>query len=92
MGGVKATPAVKKRIYQEVWERIKKRDKCILIVHPDNIKRVKKAVIKEKLQDSMFKVANDNDWFRLVITYNPVNQELEFKLKARLGLEDKVIT
>lgn len=82
-----ASPKVFK--YRTIWEKIKKDDKCIVAVTPAFEARVRKAVIKEKNKDTVFKFNNDIDKRVLRITYNKVDQHLIFELKARYGIMEK---
>lgn len=79
------------RLYEPVWERIKKYAKeskaVTLEVEPGLVARVKKAVIKEKHIDLGFKILNDHDNFFLEIVYEKTTKRLRFKLKQTLGLE-----
>lgn len=79
------------REYQPVWNKIKETAKCRLEVPPQLVARVKKAVIKEKNMDSAFKLMNDEDQFRLVISYDRKSQVLKFELKQKYGLEERVV-
>lgn len=75
------------RQYQEIWERLKRDKKVTLSVHPQLVRRVKKAVMKEKEKDLGFKVLNDHDFFRLEIEYFPELEKLKFILKQKFGIE-----
>lgn len=80
------------RKYEQIWQQIKKRDKCVVqIVHPALVERVKKGVIKEKDRDLGFKVMNDVEPFRLEIAYDRETQQMSFKLTQRLGMATKVM-
>ena len=57
-----------------------------LKVAPHLWQRVKKAVIKEKDKDLVFKFENGVDKRRIVVTYDPVKQELVFVLEAKFGI------
>ena len=59
---------------------------------PGAVKRLKKAVIKEKDEDKAFKMMNDHDKFRLKITYDKKRQRLKFELLQKYGLEERVVT
>lgn len=81
-----------KRKYQEIWEKIKLKEKATLKVSKGFVARVKKAVMKEKYNDLGFKVLNDHDHFYLKIVEEkiPGNQTeviVKFFLKQSLGLE-----
>jgi hypothetical protein len=78
------------RKYEAVWNRIRdgKKHSCTLAdVHPAFLKRVKKAVSKEKDADKGFKLLNDHDHFYLEFDYNRDTQVLIIRLKQSLGLE-----
>lgn len=82
------------RKYQAIWERIKRRDLCeIMISHPRDVARVKKAVIKEKNSDVGFKVVNELDPHRLHISYDPEVGKMTFVLKQMygIGMQRKVV-
>lgn len=80
----KETP---KRKYEAVWERLKNRETCVLVVEPFMVPRVKKAVIKEKHKDLGFKLLNPHDNFTLSIEYKVKEKQLKFVLKHN-GLKD----
>jgi hypothetical protein len=82
------------RMYQPIWERLKQKDRVVLVVEPFMVKRVKKAVIREKDSDTAFKLANKHlqDRFILRFEYLPEQKHLIVVLKQSIGLEDKVIT
>lgn len=78
------------RMYQEIWERVKKNKKNEVKlgdVHPLLVKRVKKAIIKEKHMDLGFKVMNDHDHFFLRFSYDVAKRILTVKLDQTYGLE-----
>lgn len=77
------------RKYQPVWERLKKLGSCTLEVPPSFVARVKKAIIREKHRDLGFKTINDDDVYRLTISYDISTKRLRFDLKARFGLEER---
>lgn len=74
------------RTYQVIWERIKKDKRVVLRVKPGFVKRVKKAVSKEKNMDEGFKFRNSHDHFYLVSAYDKEKQELSFLLKQSVGI------
>lgn len=79
------------RMYQAIWEKIKKKQRAVLEVHPSNVARVKKAVMKEKYKDVGFKILNEDDMCRLVIEYDAEKRQLVFELKQKYGI-DGVVT
>lgn len=80
------------RKYQEIWERLKKKDTVTLKVHDvGQLRRIKKAVQKEKYSDFGFKVCNDFDKWTLVSNWNETTSVLVLKLNQKFGLEDKVL-
>lgn len=81
----------KARQYAPIWARIKEQGSVTLAVAPSAMPTVKKAVIKEKDQDNAFKLMNEHDFFRLVITYDSEKRRLKFELKQRFGLEERVV-
>ena len=79
------------RLYQPIWEEIKKRDKCfILVVNPGMVSTVKRGVIKEKDQDLGFKILNDTDKLKLQISYDEKTGEMRFELTNGLGMKEIV--
>lgn len=79
-----------RRTYQDLWETIREKRHALVEVHPARIDRVVKAVMKEKSQDYAFKLLNTHDSFRLEIIRDRSKGVIEFKLKAKYGLEDIV--
>lgn len=75
------------RKYQPVWNILKTKKVCTLEVLPALVARVKKGVIKEKDQDTVFKLLNDHDHFFLEFSYDPEKRYLTIKLRQSLGLE-----
>lgn len=80
------------RQYEPIWKRIKEQGSAVLECPPGAIKRLRKAVIKEKDEDKAFKMMNDHDKFRLQITYDRKRQRLKFELLQKYGLEERVVT
>jgi len=89
-------PAAKPtRLYQEIWDNVKKNGTCTVEVLPCFQARVKKAVFKEKNNDLGFKVLNHHDHFYLKVDNPVVNGKtytgrLKFTLKQSLGLQGAV--
>lgn len=79
------------RLYQPVWEEIKKKGRAVLSVHPVMAARVKKAVSKEKDMDTGFKVLNDHDHFYLRVSYDKDRKRMTFVLKQSIGIEERVV-
>ena len=71
------------RLYQPVWELIKRDKSADLEVHRVYVARVKKAVRKEKDMDQGFKLlkAEEGMVCELVSTYDPKKSILSFSLK-----------
>ena len=79
--------------YDAIWEKLKKDGKAVVSAHPILHARISKAVKKRKNLDLAFKVANNLDSFRLVISTDEKNPNLLiFRLKAKIGIFDKVVT
>ena len=82
------------RKYQAIWERLKRSQACAVGVHKAIVARVIKAVIKEKYNDTAFRLANANsaELIRLRIKKIKLGDgkhtRVEFRLTQRFGLED----
>lgn len=82
------------RKYQELWDKIKSSEShtCTVEVHRLIVARVTKAVIKEKNQDTAFKMANEKNPVDLKIKRIKLADNkhfrIEFRLKPRYGLDD----
>lgn len=76
-----------RRKYEVAWNTLKSKKMLVLRVTPAFVAQVKKGMIKEKDQDTVFKLLNEHDQLYLEIKYEEVRQELTFKLKQRFGLE-----
>jgi len=89
---VKAKPKVKgERTYEPLWKLLKQKPyKVCLKIHPALVKRVQKAVSKEKYGDLGFKELNghaDEDHFYLKFVYHIQTQILEIELLSRYGVD-----
>lgn len=78
------------RKYESIWNRIKnsRGKSCSVEVHPAMVARVRKAVIKEKYNDAVFKIEKENDYWFLKIVVSKIDRKISrmtFRLKARLG-------
>lgn len=92
MTNVKAKPQEPNtRVYEPVWNLLKKPPyKVQLKVNPSLVRRVKKAVSKEKYHDLAFKELSghgDEDHFYLKFTYYLNNQVLEIELANKFGVD-----
>lgn len=76
------------RKYQAAWEKLKKTKHLSLRVPPQLVRQVKKAIIKEKDQDTVFKLLNEHEETRLEIEYDKEAYALSFVLKCKFGIED----
>lgn len=76
------------RTYASIWERLKREKNCVLEVHPINVGRLKKAIIKEKDHDRGFKLLNEDDPPRLRFSYDKAKRRLTVRLLQTLGIED----
>jgi len=78
------------RKYQAIWEHLKKNNECYLTaIAPGHHKRIKKAVIKEKLLDEPFWKQHGKSMI-LRTEFLP-NGDIKFSLEKRAsyaGLED----
>lgn len=82
----------KKRKYQEIWERAKSVGFCeIIIGHPVDAARIRKAVIKEKDMDLSFKLMNDIDPPRLHIIYDKRVGKMKFVVRQTLNIVKRVV-
>lgn len=80
----------KTRLYQPIWEALK-RDKIATIrVHHIHASRVKKAVTKEKDNDVIAKeiAAEEGERFVLRTCYDALTKIMTFTLEGRLGIEE----
>lgn len=77
-----------KRMYQEIWEAVKKTGRCTIECNPRLFERVKKAVIKEKWLDIPFKVENDTRRYTLEVVVNTTKKQMTFFLHKSIGLDD----
>jgi hypothetical protein len=75
------------RTYEPIWQRIKKRGRAIIACAPEDYRKIKKAVIKEKHKDLGFKLLNDHDYFFLKITYDNEKRQATFILRESVGVE-----
>lgn len=76
------------RQYQPIWERLKRDKMVALIVEPWLVARVKKAVMKEKYGDTVFKRLNSNDRLVLEFVYDKAVRVLTATLTQTIGLDD----
>jgi hypothetical protein len=86
------------RKYQAIWERVKKTGKCRVTAPPPIAARIRKAVGKEKYNDTIFKV----EWEikvskglvsrveapELKTVYDRISNTIEFILVMPVSLED----
>lgn len=80
------------RLYQPVWEELKVKDKVtILVSNPRHAQKIKRMIIKEKDQDIVFKVANEDDRFTLKIDYDKETGVMTFYLRQWLGIMEKSV-
>lgn len=81
------------RKYESIWQRLKAHPKheIRVEVHKALVRRIVKAVTKEKYIDLGFKLLNEDDYLFLEIEKEAKNDNIiivKFILKRRLGLED----
>lgn len=76
------------RLYLPLWEEIKREREVITSVRPQDWRRVKKAVTKEKDRDVAVKqlAYAEGEKFVLHTSYDLQLQELTFKLEGRIGI------
>lgn len=80
------------RKYQEIWNRVKNKDKVsIHVFDSSQLARIKKAVVKEKWMDLSFKICNDFDGWKLYFSFDVSTRVLTIRLRQTFGLEDKVL-
>ena len=83
----KAVPNVPgKRAYEPIWDVLKDARIAQLNVLPELVARVKKAVMKEKYNDGIFKMLNGHqelEFFYLTFEYDEPSQVLTIRLHAR---------
>lgn len=77
----------KEREYHPIWVRLKAREKVTLRVKPHLYQRVKKAIIKEKDMDILFKYDNGVDKRRLHFRYDPAEEKLYVYMTAKFGID-----
>lgn len=80
-----ANYAINGRKYQAIWDKLKLKKECKIEVPPTYSERVKKAVIKEKDKDRIFKLEEDikgNVW-RLETVYSRETNVMSFRLVNR---------
>jgi hypothetical protein len=86
MGAVQET-----RQYEPVWAILKRPPHTIVLeVHPALVRRVQKAVSKEKYNDLAFKELHghkDEDYFQLKFNYVLNTQQLTIVLVNRFGVD-----
>lgn len=78
-----------KRAYEPIWDLLKDARIAQLIVVPKMVNRVKKAVMKEKYNDGIFKMMNghqDLEFFYLSFEYDEASQLLTIRLNERYGV------
>lgn len=81
------------RLYYSIWHRIKTRGTATVEHHPQLFARLKKAVIKEKDQDTGFKLQLEEQGKRARLAVEIVKtkegkQALKFTLKYSLTADD----
>ena len=77
------------RIYQPIWETLKKNHVCKLAAAPELHKRIKKAVIKEKYNDTAFKVECEVRGIFLELHIESKQGMLTFRLiRSKIGIGD----
>lgn len=75
------------RQYQAAWLKLKEEKKLILMVLPSAVRRVKKAIIKEKDMDTLLKIETGWDQWIMQSSYDPLKKLLVLKLRLRFGLD-----
>jgi hypothetical protein len=76
------------RMYQPVWEKLKKDGRCSVAAAPELHARIKKAVIKEKYNDTTYKVECDLKGITAEIEVRIEKSKITFILKRSIGLGD----
>lgn len=86
----KALPLIAgERAYQPIWELLKRDEIARLVVLPKLVRRVKKAVMKEKYNDGVFKMLNEHqetEFYFLEFEYDVESHVLTIRLKQRYGV------
>lgn len=85
MSSIKKQPT-----YKQAWEQLKKHQVLTLVAPVQFHARIRKAITKQKYQDTAFKLSNDHDyfWIDVVIEKDAKGKatgKLTFHLRQRLG-------
>ncbi len=68
------------RLYERPWIILKQKHSVVLKVAPHNLAKVKKAIIKEKDSDVVYKLEHEEKKMRLGIEYNKKTWQLTLTL------------
>lgn len=83
------------RKYEPIWRELKAAPDHKVECHvlPMHVSRVKKAIIKEKYQDSttMFLNREEGDNLKLSFEYDEKSRVLTIKLRQILGIDEMVV-
>ena len=75
------------RQYQPIWEGLKKNGKVSITAPPKLHPRIIKAVIKEKYNDTVFKIYLDDNRQKARIEYTRSGTIIHFSLIKSIGLD-----
>lgn len=80
------------RKYEPIWDALKRQDTVeVQVAHPVLVRRIKKAVIKEKYNDLAFRLLNEMQEYRLEFSFNKQTGVMKLELKQLYGLSEKEI-
>lgn len=73
------------RKYQQIWLQLKDKKKISLKVLPTAVRRVKKAISKEKDMDQLFKLEHCNDPWKIHWEYSFADRRLKVWMVQQFG-------
>lgn len=76
------------RIYEPIWDKLKKDKKVTLVSVPALHKRIIKAVKKEKNMDILFKFECSQNCKKARLISKVDGKKLTFMLKLSIGMDD----